>query len=340
MRARLVLIAAFWLAPLLPSAAAWGEDPAADKPLRDRWVTGLTFDVMLHDREANAQVESSVPGPLFNDSQSVPPPETTAVQYQVGLELMTPRMDFLPAAPRAWIFGGALVSPQNTYTVLQAGEFFPGMPETQLERWNQPDNCYIPSPNPNACLPGPKNTRYVPRDPRGELDPTAFLGQGSSVEARYLEGGWYLGLGAVFELPYQNSMVRLKPFVGYLRQRAEVSGERVGVFVLEDPPPPNEYPFALFRTTSRWQKQTQHFLGPGAEIELILIPGKSLAFSIFGQAQFLWNVSHSKIEVEGNRSVPAPGVPEQTATFSYTPDDFVVRGVLGARLAWRGGFAF
>lgn len=327
---RFVLIAAFFgVAVLWPAVATSSEEVSEEKPLSARWITGLTFDVMLHTWEAEASVDS--PMSSLNVSQSS---EFDAVQYQVGAELLTPRMNFLPAAPRFWVYGGALVSPQETHSIAQTGDFIPAEPEARYDRWSGPARGFDPDP------------RYLPYLYIPDLS-AEFPGQASRVKARYLEGGWYVGLGMVFELPYRESMIRLKPFVGYLRQRVEISGEVAGVYPdantppVEPPPPPyTSYPYTLFRATAPWKKQTEHFLGPGGEIELVLIPGSSLAFSIFGQAQFLWNLERETVFLEAENSVPTPGIPARIARFTYTPDSFVVRGVLGARLAWRGGFSF
>lgn len=81
-----------------------------------------------------------------------------------------------------------------------------------------------------------------------------------------------------------------------------------------------------------------HYLGPIAELEMVLVPGKNITFSIYGQTQFLWNLDPSSLVLVSN--VKTEDESYVKSTFTYRPDDFAVRGTIGIRMAWAPRFGF
>jgi len=322
MSGRCPRIALFCLGFLLWSVPAWAEEASGSDGLRDRWIPALTFDVLLHDWEEEGSLDTSLPNcsiqslglednvckPSLSSSGKS---QTSAVQYRLGLDLMSPRIDLLSFifSPRAWIFGGILINPKQTHPVMTS----------------------------------PSDGRFVPRQPEDEVNNYAepgYPGVAAEIRSTYRETGWFVGVGSVFELPYRNSMFRIKVGVNYLRERVQVeaklaavkltnSGEPGGPACTDRTLPPCE----VVRASLGPKNQIYHYLGPVGELEMVLVPGRRFTFSIYGQTQFLWNLDPSNVVLSTN----AGGSP---STFTYSPDDFAVRGAIGMRLAWAPRLGF
>ena len=325
MSGRRPLIALLCLGFLLWSVPAWaGATHAADDDLRDRWIPSLTFDVLLHDWEE----EGSLDTPLADcskyapDSENIPclyslsgssESQVGAVQYRVGLDLMSPRIDFLSFifSPRAWIFGGILINPKQSHQVMTR----------------------------------PNKGRFVPRQPEDEVKADfgpPLTGIAAEIQSGYLETGWFVGLGSVFELPYRNSMFRIKFGVNYMRERVRVDAQLAAVKGATNSVPGADYcqpggftrPYVCEVVRDQLGKNKMyHYLGPIGELEMVLVPGKNITFSIYGQTQFLWNLDPSAI-------VFVSDVSDVKSTYTYRPDDFAVRGTIGIRMAWAPRFGF
>ena len=315
-------IASLCLVFLLWSVPAWADEASPADDLRDRWIPALTFDVLMHDWEEKGSLDTFLPDcskqsvgegdtclPSLSSSETS---QTSAVQYRLGLDLMSPRIDFLSFifSPRAWVFGGVLFNPKQTHAVMTS----------------------------------PSEGRFVPRQPESEVDSyfaPPYTGVAAELKSRYRETGWFVGVGSVFELPYRNSMFRIKVGVNYLRERVQINANLAAVKLTNlgvdgqpactnrDKPPPCE----VVRAALGFKNQMYHYLGPVAELEMVLVPGRNLTFSIYGQTQFLWNLDPSDVVLETN----AGG---GLSTFTYSPDDFAVRGAIGMRLAWAPRFGF
>ena len=304
---------------LCSTAPVWADGDNGSRDVRDRWIPSLTFDVLLHDWEESGSLDTFLPDCSVAEELPIPvtPPAlecgaslsgsgssaVSAVQYRLGLDLMSPRIDMLSFifSPRAWVFGGILINPKQTHSVMKSpanGQFNPEFPENQIA----------------AGFPPP------------------FKGIVAEISSQYLETGWFVGLGSVFELPYRDSMFRFKVAVNYLRERVSVNARFSAA--QGGPYPPYgalDYSYEAVRADLGQKRKAYHYLGPIGEIEMVLVPGSRLSFSLYGQVQFLWNLDPSAVVL----TTEAGG---GTSTFTYRPDDFAVRGAIGMRLAWRAGF--
>ena len=322
MSGRCPQIAWLCLGLLLWSVPAWSDQASIADDLRDRWIPSLTFDVLLHDWEEKGSLDTFLPDcsiqsvgldgdtclPSLSSSETS---QVSAVQYRVGLDLMSPRIDLLSFifSPRAWIFGGILISAQQTHPVMTS----------------------------------PSDGRFVPRQPEDEVDSyyqPGYPGVAAEIKSRYRETGWFVGVGSVFELPYRNSMFRIKVGVNYLRERVQINANLAAI-KLTNPGQPEQpactnqeiTPCEVVRAALGFKNQMYHYLGPVGELEMVLVPGRNLTFSIYGQTQFLWNLDPSDVVLVTNEG----GGP---STFTYSADNFAVRGAIGMRLAWAPRFGF
>mgnify|MGYP004327495785 CR=1 FL=1 len=178
------------------------------------------------------------------------------------------------------------------------------------------------------------------------------IGVAAVIKSSYTEMGWFVGGGTVFELPYRDSMFRLKLGVNYLRERVSISSRLVGVDTANGPstpdgacthsydpiPDPLPDPCEVIRSGLGAKQKSYHYLGPIGELEMVLVPGERVSFSIYGQAQFLWNLDPSAVVMASDNKLRNGDI--LTSTFTYRPDDFAVRGAIGMRLSWRAGFGF
>ncbi|MAI78222.1 MAG: hypothetical protein CL917_04715 [Deltaproteobacteria bacterium] len=314
-----------WLFGVVHVAGA--EEAPSAQDLQGRWIPSLTFDVLLSDWNETGTVDTfaqdcsvgiPVPntnpvtyvcGPNLSGSAS---PEVSSVQYRVGLDLMTPRYQVgSMKLPRGWVFGGALINPIQSHPVVtrpEDGKFVPRMPEQLVDQGFDPP----------------------------------FKGVAAQTDSRYLESGWFVGVGSVFEVPYRDSMFRFKVGVNYMRERVAITSRMalVGYGFIPDPQNPGGGADGYFTVRSRLasENQTYHFLGPIGEAEMVLVSGARLGLSLYGQAQFLWNLDTSPLIRVVESEFPNGEI--GTTTFTYQPKDFSVRGAIGVRLSWNAGFGF
>jgi hypothetical protein len=85
--------------------------------------------------------------------------------------------------------------------------------------------------------------------------------------------------------------------------------------------------FLVRRSYARNNPTTDHRLGVGGEIELIITQGDQIELSAFGNVRYMWVVS-------GRTTVL--GDPDGVARYRWSQDANVVRGGMGIRIGWRG----
>lgn len=265
------------------------HDASSNRPVHERWIPAFTASVMIHDWTADGGVLNAG---LYSTRGTSS--EQVAV-FQLGVELSSPQLEFLPAGPRLFAFGGGRVNPIQNKIFASSGEFKAREPESKVEQSN----------DAGTSLPLP-----------------LFPGQGSEVAATYLNGGWYAGVGISLAIPDRESRVRLKGTLNYVGERVEAFGKLAMVAR------PEGEPYQVIRKTTSGQSTFHHF-GPGLEAEMVISPGSDLAVSVYGGVQFLW--------APGNRSIDLPGA-GGAPKFTYTLENFGVRGGFGLRIAWLSAF--
>jgi hypothetical protein len=235
--------------------AAWSEGEESEPS--DRWVPSLAASLLVYDYKAEGTIESSI-----RYAASGRRGGTTIPVFQLGVGIMSPSFDGLPAAPRLTAFAGAFVGPDQTISVAGVGEFETGQPESSVA----------------SDLGRPLNQQRQPEE---------FPGQGSELLGTRQVAGWYMGLGVAFDVPLRDSILRLTPTVNYYGEGVAIEGVVVsvtggpGAYTIHRPEVSDEELF--------------HYLGPGIEAELILIRGDKLSLGVFGQLNYVWLIGDGTI---------------------------------------------
>jgi hypothetical protein len=168
--------------------------------------------------------------------------------------------------------------------------------------------------------------------------PVSFLGQGSSVTARFDDPSWYAGLGVAFSVPFgTDRLLYIKPSIQYSMEKIDLHG----VLTTVDEPVPMLDPVPCGRTkpdpcireffihrSNEGATTTDHSVGLGLEVAVVPFRTvRPVRVSLYAEARFLWMVSGST-----TRFADSDGV----ATYSVTRDDFNIKGGGGLRFSWVG----
>jgi hypothetical protein len=161
-------------------------------------------------------------------------------------------------------------------------------------------------------------------------EPDDFDGQGSDIRATFSQPSWYAGVGIAFTIPLpRDGALRIKPSVEYNGEHIDMRGRVTSV----TEPQPDVF---LVHRSLATDSTTDHFVGPGLELEFIL--GRSarpIAFSIYADSRFLWLVSDRTLSFAGPTTDPA-GNPTGTASYTVERDSLNIRFGAGIRFSWMG----
>ena len=81
---------------------------------------------------------------------------------------------------------------------------------------------------------------------------------------------------------------------------------------------------------------TDHFLGPGLELEFVLRrSARPIAISLYADSRFLWLVSDRTLRFSGPTADP-DGSPTGSATYTVERDAMNIRAGAGIRFSWMG----
>jgi hypothetical protein len=161
-------------------------------------------------------------------------------------------------------------------------------------------------------------------------EPDDFDGQGSDIRATFSQPSWYAGVGIAFTIPLpRDGALRIKPSVEYNGEHIDMRGRVTSV----TEPQPDVF---LVHRSLATDSTTDHFVGPGLELEFIL--GRSarpIAFSIYADSRFLWLVSDRTLSFAEPTTDPA-GNPTGTASYTVERDSLNIRFGAGIRFSWMG----
>jgi hypothetical protein len=291
------------LAALCPAGSRAEEEAAGDDPFGERdasslWLPGLGITSTGFVMERRANVESVERGRFLGDSR--------AVVWSMGVDadVLSPSMEFVPMAPRAFVHGGASISFDREDPV--ANDDDPGTPE-------------ITEVGTRTPVSGVKN-----------------LGSATKVETRALS--WTAGAGLAFEFQVDDLRFRVKPSVEWLWQRDRVRSQLSDAqSVGGDPAECN--PCRLLRIDATTNEKF-HSVGPGLEIE---VDGARLSehvvMTVFGAIQALTVVGRgdkSTLSSTGTwmtNGMPS-GIPDSTVNSEYERDRWSYRFGVGVRFRW------
>lgn len=285
-----------WCGAVLATAALLGvAGPAGAEAARSqdaRWIPSATAGFRVFDYHADGRIDSTIG---FSDSGS---DTESQPLFQLGLDLMSPALERVPAGPRVVGFGGIQLGPNRKLDLAGDGELLADQPQQSIDALTS-------RPPPGGVYPAPET----------------LPGQGSALSGKYQYLGWYLGMGLAFALPTK-PLLRVRPYATYVGEQAKIKGT---VLRVTGQPPGTPY---VIERASRSVDEVFHYLGPGLELEVVVETGQRWGLSLFATADFLWSVGDDRVTFSdsGGRAV-----------FHYEADDFQPRGGLGVRVSWLGG---
>jgi hypothetical protein len=277
---------------LLPTNASAQLQSTTAQP---SWIPYLEAGFDAGDEISGASVTSST-GLNSSGTNSF---EHARLRFAVGV--LTPSWTSLPGRPRLFIQGGIDAHSSGSERVLDVGQI--GDPELAISRL--PVN--LPNPRPNPA----------------DTETESIAGQGRFIRQEYMGPAWAASLGVSFETPapWEDGSIRLKPLIAYEGERFRIEGRLTEVIQ------PMTNVFLVRRSYARNNPTTDHRLGVGGEIELIITQGDQIELSAFGNVRYMWVVS-------GRTTVL--GDPDGVARYRWSQDANVVRGGMGIRIGWRG----
>jgi hypothetical protein len=240
--------------------------------------------------------------------------------FRFGGELMGPILEGLPGSPRLFARAGLAISALQNREVLEIGEI--GTPEDGIQDFYDfldekiADGCQDPS-TPDCPTAAPED----------------FEGQGSEIEASFLDPSWYAGAGIAFTLPLPRfkGALRVKPSVEYVGERIDMRGTLTSV--TEEPPDTDTF---LVHRSAAEGSTTDHSLGPGLELEVVLISSaRPIATSFYVDSRFLWLLGNRTTSF-GGPTVDPDGDPTGTAVYTVRRDALDIRVGGGVRFSWMG----
>lgn len=219
-----------------------GEETAAQEP---QWIPSFNIAFDTGDYDPDVSVDSSV-GQSGADDDAF-----DNLVFRLGGELMSPLLGEMPGSPRLFARAGAGLVVDTDVVALEIGEV--GAPEDDIQ------NFYDELAD---AIAGGCQDNDPPDCPTKE--PGDFDGQGSDVRATFSQPKWYAGLGIAFTIPLpSDTALRIKPSAEYTGEHVELRGRVTSV--TETSPDV----FLIHRSVES-ATTTDHFLGPGLELEFLL----------------------------------------------------------------------
>ena len=314
---------------LFGQSARGEQDWVEDEP---RWIPSFRFGFQTFGYGTEATVTNHINQPKNAGTQN-----DTSSLFMLGLggELMGPMLDEgFPGRPRLFVQGGVQFKPFSSDSVFEID--VPGDAQSEVTAFQSglanriaAQSCDLPG----ASVPCP-------------LIPQSFLGEGSTIDAEFQNLSWSGALGVAFTFPIADSLLlELKPSIAYNIDRIDMSGILTTVVdtgrTVDAPnganyrgprnnPDPRmgvvQVPEWLVYQSQASERITQHSLGPGLELGLVLFRSmRPVRASLYADARFLWLL--------GDRTTTFS---DSVATYEVRRDPFEIRGGAGARLSWVG----
>jgi hypothetical protein len=180
--------------------------------------------------------------------------------------------------------------------------------------------------------------------PTCPLIPQTFVGEGSTIDAEFQNLSWSAALGVAFTFPVADSMLlELKPSLAYNIDRIDMSGMFTTVLDTGDTIDapngvtyrlPSDPRFGQVVQVPEWlvfqgqasERVTQHSLGPGLELGLVLFrSSRPVRATLYADARFLWLLGDDTTTFG-----------DSVARYTVRRDPFEIRGGAGLRLSWVG----
>jgi hypothetical protein len=274
-----------------------------DYVLADSWVPSIVFSVVVHEEDTEIEVDSR-PLEFSFDRKEV----RTLASLRFGGELMTPTFDELPIKPRFFLSGGVLWSTPGN-----------GLSHSNHDTTSVDDYRGINLPQLIRAFDA---VEFSNGPLSREID--EFEGRGTYVQGRRRHNSWYAGLGGVVTLPRNGFTIRVRPSLEYIGEEFQIRGE---YSLLSDVDP--DRPRFLIHEIDLSDKEIQHNIGPGLELEFVNHIDGNFTLSFFAQTRFMWIVGDTEMRLEG---VDSQGL---DAEFRFKRSRFNFRGGLGFRLGFR-----
>jgi hypothetical protein len=288
-----------------------GQQARAQDASEPRWIPSLNFGFDTFGYDTTSSVENHINPPEQEDTQTN---SQTQLNYQLGGELMGPKIGGLPGNPRLFIQGGVqLQNFQATkiFNVKDAGDPTPGI-TSYLGRLETDIN---PRPNGRTCLDfQPPSCEFV--------DASSFKGQGSRITSGIENPAWYAAIGVAFNLPLTPKLLlQVKPSFAYNVETFEIEGD----FTTVTEPAVNIFDIT---TSAAETTTTDHSIGAGLELALVMFRTfRPVTTSLYVDGRFLWLISDATTTLTDDRNV---------ATYTVTREGFDMRGGAGIRFSWMG----
>jgi hypothetical protein len=287
-----------------------------------RWIPSLRFGFDTFEYATQATVRNDLNPPRNAGTENS---ETRRFQFQLGGELMGPILDGLPGHPRLFAQAGTQFKPFSSNSVFDLG--VGGDTETDINSFR------IALANAKALFPNnPMNWPLVP---------DAFEGEGSEIDAEFQNFSWHAALGVGFTFPLADALLlELKPSIAYNIDRIDMTGSittvrdtgQTELLLVERPPPGpggdsfQSVPIFEIHRGNASEPITQHSLGPGFELGLVLFRStRPVRVSLYADVRFLWVISDRTTEFS-----------DSVATYEVERDPFGIRGGAGLRFSWVG----
>jgi hypothetical protein len=297
---------------------AWAEDEWVEE--EPSWVPSLRFGFDTFEYSTQATVENTLNPPKNQGTQNS---KQRLFMFQLGGELMGPMLGEFPGHPRLFVQAGVQFKPFSSDSIFQIG--VDADPEKAVNDFQ------INLANAKARFPNtPDNWPLLPE---------TFTGEGSTIDADFQNVSWSGALGVAFTFPVADSaLLELKPSIAYNIDRIDMSGSITTVLdtgetklIFVDLPGPGResfqsVPVLEVNRGAASTSVTQHSLGPGIELGLVLFrSSRPIRASLYADARFLWLLSS-----------PNTSFSDSISSYSVHRDPFEIRGGAGVRFSWVG----
>lgn len=298
----------------IASGARAEEEWVEEEP---RWIPSLRFGFDAFQYGTQATVQNLIDPPANSGTQNN---SSRLLMLQLGGELLGPMLGDVPGHPRLFAQGGMQFKPFSSDEIFQIG--VGANPQLEIESfWTRLATAKARFPNNPAAWP---------------LEPDTFTGEGSDIDAQFQNLSWNGALGVAFTFPVADSLLlELRPSLAYNVDRIEMSGSIATVVQMGErlwPATPAAggslqiVPDLAVVRGEASDKITQHSLGPGLEVGVVLFrETRPVRASIYADARFLWLL--------GDRTT---SFGDSVARYEVRRDPFEIRGGAGVRLSWVG----